>query len=97
MEKAGNWEDSTVLLTADHPLRVEDKAIWPEGLSAIKDLSQHSEVPYLLKMPGQTRGIAYNRGMQEVVTKELLLAILSKQIATAEQAAAWLDAHPARP
>ena len=30
----------------------------------------------------------------EVVTKDLLLAILSKQVTTSQQAAAWFDANP---
>jgi len=97
LEKAGLWDSTTVLLTADHPLRVSDKSVWPDGMRDIPNLTQHSEVPYLLKMAGQTTPVTYNHGMQEVVTKDLLLAILSRQVTTAEQAVAWLDAHPARP
>jgi hypothetical protein len=47
-------------------------------------------------MAGQSTPVTYNHGMQEVVTIDLLMAILSKQVTTAQQAAAWLDAHPAR-
>jgi hypothetical protein len=88
LERAGMWETSTILLTSDHPLRVNYYR--PQYLP--RGATQHSEVPYLLKMAGQTRGFTYNQEVQEVVTKELLLAILNKQVTTAEQAAAWLGA-----
>jgi hypothetical protein len=100
LERAGMWENSTVLLTADHPLRVSyfrmrtlNADNWPTFVPA--GATQHSDVPYLLKMAGQKKGITYNQEMQEVVTKELLLAILGKQVTTPEQAAAWLDQHSA--
>jgi hypothetical protein len=92
LEHAGLWDTTTLLLTADHPLRVNyyQPRFIPPGAT------QHSNVPYLLKMAGQKKGITYNQEMQEVVTKELLLAILGKQVTTPEQAAAWLDQHSAR-
>jgi hypothetical protein len=34
--------------------------------------------------------------MKEIVTKQLLLAILSHEVTTPEQATAWLDAHQAQ-
>jgi hypothetical protein len=91
LERAGMWDTSTILLMADHPLRTNS---WKDDPAVRKGLTQHSEVPYLLKMAGQTQGSTYNKVMQEVVTKDLLLAILSKQVTTSQQVAAWLDANP---
>jgi hypothetical protein len=90
LERAGLWDATTVLFTADHPLRVNhyQPRFVPRGTV------QHSNVPYLLKIAGQSEGIAYNQGVQEVVTKELLLAILDRQVTTAKQAATWLEQHP---
>jgi hypothetical protein len=79
LEKAGMWDTTSILFTADHPLRV------------VKEQSQHPEVPYLLKMAGQSRGISYDKPVQELVTKDLLLAILSGRVTTPEQVASWLD------
>jgi hypothetical protein len=59
-------------------------------------LAQTAEVPYLLKMPGQKQGLAYNKPMQEIVTKDLLLAIMDREVTTPQQVAAWLDHSPPR-
>ncbi|HXB74886.1 MAG TPA: sulfatase-like hydrolase/transferase [Candidatus Acidoferrales bacterium] len=91
LESAGLWDASTILLTSDHPLRVDR---WPRDPAVRKGLKQHAEVPYLLKMPGQTQGLTYDRDAHEVVTKDLLLAILTKQVTTSQQVAAWFDAKP---
>ena len=34
--------------------------------------------------------------MQEIVTKDLLLAILNHEVTTPEQVASWLDRNPPR-
>jgi hypothetical protein len=47
-------------------------------------------------MAGQTKGIAYNQEVQEVVTKDLLLAIVDSQVTSPGQVAAWLDQHPTK-
>jgi arylsulfatase A-like enzyme len=83
LEGAGLWDSSTILMTADHPLRL--------GPGSDK---QTSEVPYMLKMAGQKQGIAYTAAMQTVVTKDLLLAIMKGDIARPEQVAVWLDHNP---
>ena len=91
LEESGMWDTSTILLTADHPLRVRPERV-QTSLSAV----QHAEVPYLLKMAGQKQGLAYDTPMQEIVTKSLLLAILNGEVATPSRVAAWLDQNPPR-
>jgi arylsulfatase A-like enzyme len=91
LEAAGTWDNSTILLAADHPLRLAE---WTKQALGGKPWTPHSEVPFLLKMAGQKQGVAYDRPMQEVVTKDLLLAILNREVTTPQQVAAWLDQHP---
>ena len=96
LEKAGVWDGSTILLTSDHPLRLN---LWPASSMAplsFGELTQTHEVPFLLKMAGQKQGYAYNAAMQTVVTKDLLLAIMKGEITQPAQVAAWLDHNPPR-
>jgi Sulfatase len=93
LEKAGMWDTSTILLTADHPLRMRAHER-PEALPAVRGLRQHNQVPYLLRMPGETQGVVYDTPMNTIVTKDLLIAIMNRQVASHQQIAAWLDQHP---
>jgi hypothetical protein len=95
LEQARTWDSTTILLTSDHPLRVE---LWRSmhhvGLPA--NAQQLPRVPFLLKMAGEKQGVDYPRVIQTVVTKDLLLAILNGKVTTAEQVGVWLDSHPPR-
>ena len=95
LEKAGMWDDSTILLTSDHPLRIglardRPRPTWERALQGVK---QSGEVPFLLKMAGQQQGFAYDAAMQTIVTKDLLLAIMKSEVRQPEQVALWLDHH----
>jgi hypothetical protein len=93
LEKAGMWDSSTILLTGDHPFRAftyQNPKRYPSRLGFI----QHNQVPYLLRMPGETQGVVYDSAMNTIVTKDLLMAILNRQVAAPQQIPAWLDRHP---
>jgi hypothetical protein len=96
LENAGLWDSSTILMTADHPLRVSDGQSSVRLPRSVGKLTQASEVPFLLKMAGQKQGFAYDAAMQTVVTKDLLLAIMKGEISQPEQVAGWLDHNPPR-
>lgn len=93
LENAGMWDTSTILLTGDHPLRVTSYER-PERHPAVRGLKQHSQAPYLLRMSGETQGVVYDSPMNMIVTKDLLMAILNRQVAGPRQIAAWLDRNP---
>jgi hypothetical protein len=93
LEQAGMWDTSTILLTGDHPLRVLSFEM-PQRYPSRLGIKQHHEVPYLLRMPGETRSVIYDSAMNTIVTKDLLMAILNQQVATPEQIATWVDRHP---
>jgi len=96
LEGAGLWDCSTILMTADHPLRLSNGPSRGRLPHSVGKFTQASEVPFLLKMAGQQQGFAYDAPMQTVVSKDLLLAILKGEIAQPEQIAAWLHHNPPR-
>jgi hypothetical protein len=83
MEKAGLWDKTTVLLSADHPFR-EAQAI--DGKFDVR-------IPFLLKMAGQQSPASFGASFNSIVSADLLLAALKGEIATVPEALAWLDRH----
>jgi hypothetical protein len=94
LENAGLWDSSTILVTADHPLRLDQGPKWMRLPRSGGNLTQATKVPFLLKMAGQKQGLAYDTPMQTVVTKDLLLAIMKGEITQPGQVAGWLDRRP---
>jgi hypothetical protein len=83
MTRAGLWDHSTVLVSSDHPNRTSQDF----------DGKTDPRVPFILKLAGQTSGLAYHAPVHTVITKSLLEAILNTQINTAQDAATWLQIH----
>jgi hypothetical protein len=51
------------------------------------------EVPFLLKLPFQDRGVEYRQTFNTVLSPYILIAIMRGDITSAEQAARFLDAN----
>jgi hypothetical protein len=81
LEAAGLWNSAAILVSSDHPWRDSDKF----------DGQRDPRVPFLLKLPGQTQGVSYERTFGTVLTGDLLLALLRGELKTPESAAQWLD------
>ncbi|MEO8373552.1 MAG: sulfatase-like hydrolase/transferase [Candidatus Solibacter sp.] len=86
MEQAGVWDTSTVLLSSDHPFRHRQ---------ALDGKPRSAHIPYILKMAGAAQPGNYDHPISALITKKLVLAILSGEISGAAQVPAWLDAHRA--
>jgi len=82
MESAGKWDSTAVLLLSDHVMRYR-----PRYLNEPPD----ARVPFVLKLPGQTTGVTYDRPFSALVTHDLVQALLRGEIRTAAEATAWLD------
>jgi uncharacterized protein YqgC (DUF456 family) len=82
MEAAGKWEGTAVLLLSDHVMRYR-----PRYLNEPPD----ARVPFVLKLPGQTAGVAYDRPFNAMVTHDLVAALLRGELRSAAEATAWLD------
>jgi len=81
MESAGVWESTTVLLSADHPLR----------RSRTYDRKADSRVPFLLKMAKHSESVTYEATFNNIVTRDLLLAVLHGELSDPNNFAAWLQ------
>jgi hypothetical protein len=94
MEKAGIWDDTIVLVTSDHWWRCD---IWGPGYMwthkdgvVIADAKDH-RVPFVLKLTGQRVGVTYNGEFNNVLTHDLLLALLKNEVSTPDSVISWLD------
>jgi hypothetical protein len=101
MEAAGLWDRTTVLLSSDHPARLNLWPSQPEWLSDRDEALMHEApelaptVPFLLKLAGRHEGAVYERPFNAVLSQGLLLAVLDGEVASNEAAMAWLDRHAA--
>jgi hypothetical protein len=83
MEAVGLWEETTVLLSSDH---------W-NRYSELLDGKKDHRIPFLLKLAGQQRPLEYNRPFNTILTHDLLMAILHREVTDVDEAAQWLDRH----
>ena len=72
MEHHGTWDSSLVLLTGDHPFRVEGP-LFPYKASAEESLAtgdkMHAYVPFLIKMPEQKEGLMLDIPLKTTLTE----------------------------
>jgi arylsulfatase A-like enzyme len=83
MEQSGVWDDTTILLSSDH---------WCRTALSIDGKLDH-RVPFLLKLPRQTRALALREPFNTVLSRELLFSVLRGDLRRPEEVAAWLKAH----
>ena len=94
LEHAGLWNRTALLITSDHPLRLDIYRASPEWNAEQENAVSHAPeryIPYMLKLPGQAQGGRYSKAFNSVVTKDLLLALLSRKIVSPQDVIAWLD------
>lgn len=82
MEQAGLWDQTAILISADHGWRT---SLWrgdPEW-TADEEAASHDDtsgVPFLLKLPRQTAGATYDKAFGTIVTRRLVTDILSGRL-----------------
>ena len=81
MESGRVWDRTTVLLTSDHPWR----------RSRTYDRKADPRVPFLLKMAGHNESIVYDPAFNNIVTRDLLWAVLRGDFSDPNNFAAWLQ------
>jgi hypothetical protein len=100
LERAGLWEQTSLLITADHGLR---PWIWAGRLGWNSELDRVTEdqpplyVPFILKLAGQGHPVVVDKTFSNIVSADLILAVLRRDISTAPEAAAWLSQRAAQP
>ncbi len=97
--EAGNlWSSTTVLITSDHPFRTglwSGDPIWTAemaGAVAGRDLTR---IPFLVKLPGQSREVRCTVPINTVVTRELFQMLMRQRIHSPEELLQWLSEHQA--
>jgi hypothetical protein len=81
MESTGLWDSTTVLLSADHPHRE----------AHLIDGKADHRIPFLLKLAGSREGAVFDAPFNTVLTHDLLLAILRKDVASPPSVVEWLE------
>jgi hypothetical protein len=81
MERTGLWDQSTVIVTSDHPLR------W----HAMLDETVDPRIPFLVKMAGQRQEVVYPPPLRSLIAHDLTLAVLRGELSQPEQVVRWFD------
>ncbi|MFY9611122.1 MAG: sulfatase-like hydrolase/transferase, partial [Blastocatellia bacterium] len=96
MEDSGTWENTYVLLTSDHWWR---SSIWrsigpwtSEDAATFKSESDH-RVPFILKLAGQKHPVTYDPVFNNVLSHDLILALLRSELSGPDSVVQWLDQH----
>jgi hypothetical protein len=76
LEQHGLWDQTTILITADHWLR--------NGKTDYR-------VPFIIKLAGRTGPVSYKKPFNTILTHDLLLAFLRQEIVTQADLVNWLD------
>ena len=95
LEQTGNWNDTAILITSDHPLRIADwhnPGGWSARMEQATGSKQRRHVPFILRLPGG-ESVEYGEAFNTVLTKDLALAYLRREINTAQDVRAWIDKH----
>ncbi len=86
MEAAGQWDNTWIIVAADHSWRSSS------GFDGKRDL----RVPFLVKPPGPAASdTVFAPQFNTVLTHDLILAMLRGEVTNQENVADWLDAHRA--
>jgi hypothetical protein len=96
MESAGVWDETTVIISADHWWRTEmwrRGPFWTREDEAISDGKMDHRIPFVVKLAGQREQLTYTAGFNTVVTHDLILALMRGEVYSPTSVAAWLDRH----
>lgn len=96
LEEAGLWEGTTLLVHSDHALRPgiwKRLQQWTPELERLTGGQQSAFTPFILKLPGQDKGIQYDRPFNAALARDLVMAVLDGRLQSAAEVTKWLDAN----
>jgi hypothetical protein len=94
LEQARMWDDTTLLITADHGLRPdawEGHLGWTDELEKLTGGVHGKTVPFILKLAHSSDPAQFSKQFSNVVSSNLVLAVLEGNVSSPSQAVAWLD------
>ncbi|HYH00759.1 MAG TPA: sulfatase-like hydrolase/transferase [Terriglobales bacterium] len=96
MEDAGTWDKSVLLITSDHwwrPSIWRNTALWTDEDEALFSAGRlDNTVPFILRLPGQSKPVHYEERFATVIASDLLTAILKGEVNDLKAAATWIAA-----
>ncbi|HXB71715.1 MAG TPA: hypothetical protein VNY05_25990 [Candidatus Acidoferrales bacterium] len=95
MEQCGLWDRTAVLVSADHGWRTQlwrGDAEWTPNEEAASH-QDTSGVPFLLKLPEQTSSVVYGKRFNTIVTRQLIMGILSSQLTDPGTLPVFIERH----
>lgn len=97
MEQSGTWDDSVLIVSADHWWRTKDWEIegtWTDEEAAVARAQMDYRIPFIVKTAGVgDKPLVYTPIFNTVLTKDLVLAMRSGSVSTSADIASWVDAH----
>lgn len=96
MESAGVWDQTTVIISADHWWRTEmwrRGPFWTSEDEAVSGGKMDHRIPFVVKLAGQREQLTYTAGFNTIVTHDLILALMHGEVSSPDSVAAWLDKH----
>lgn len=94
LEKAGLWYNTSILVTADHGLRPGawvGRMGWTPQLDQLTRREAPKYVPYILKVAGEKEHVDLETPFSNVVSADMVLALLRGEVKSNAQAAAWVN------
>lgn len=95
MEDAGTWESTTIIFTSDHRWRASmwsEKPLWTEeDYEALLNYNNDHRVPFIIKLAGQNNSFIYNENFNTIITHDLILALLNKDISNYNDLVEWIN------
>jgi hypothetical protein len=83
LEASGEWDKTWVILSSDHS--------WRE--SRLYDGQRDRRVPFLVKPPGANESMTYSQQFNTVLTHDLILAILHRDVTNQQNVVLWLNTY----
>ena len=94
IERAGLWNRTALVVSADHGWRTEQWRGGPDWTAEDEAFSHldTSGIPFLLHLAGQTAPVRYEKGFNTVITRRILTAILARRLRNAGEVAEEIEA-----
>ncbi|MBX7173832.1 MAG: LTA synthase family protein [Pyrinomonadaceae bacterium] len=100
MEKAGVWDNTTVIISSDHHWRVslykkngwgdlDDLIAKDESFATMKNI-ENAKIPFFIKLKNQKESVIYEKPFNTVITHDLILAIMKGEIENVEDLKKYL-------
>ena len=95
MESSGTWDNTTVIVSADHPWRLDANPIEPtnEAFPLTNGGKADPRVPFIVKMSGQTAPAVSDKNFNTVITTQLIRSIMNGEIANPDDLKKRIDVY----